>query len=185
MQIDLDRLTIVNYPDPVLRTRAKDVDPADPILREVAHRMIALMREADGIGLAAPQVGLSWRMFVCDVPPDPDADDHSTGSTGTQVYLNPTITEPAGDLIPLDEGCLSLPGVTGEVRRPAEITINARDLDGGEVTVRAAGMFSRCLQHEVDHLEGVLIIDKMPRMVRLKNRSAVRALKKEFAERSP
>jgi len=185
MQIDPDRLAIVNYPDPALRTRAKDVDPADPMVRAVAERMIALMREADGIGLAAPQVGLDWRMFVCDVPADPITDGPPTGSGGLRVFLNPTITELARDLEVHEEGCLSLPGITGDIRRPIEITFSARDLDGAEINTRAAGMFARCFQHELDHLEGVLIIDKMPRMARLKNRSAIRALKKEFAEQAP
>ncbi|MGV6814777.1 MAG: peptide deformylase, partial [Phycisphaerales bacterium] len=86
-----------------------------------------------------------------------------------QVFINPTITEFAGDLEPYDEGCLSLPGITGEVNRPAIVTMQATDLEGNTVTLKAAGLLARCWQHEIDHLDGILILDKMTQMSRLKN----------------
>ena len=95
-----------------------------------------------------------------------------------EVHLNPVLSGPDGGLVGLDEGCLSLPGIRGEVRRPPVITLTSTDLDGCERTRTAAGLLARCWQHEIDHLEGVLIIDKMPRMDRLRNRSAIRDLER-------
>src|SRR5205085_1951836 len=130
-----------------------------------------LMREAEGIGLAAPQVGIPWRLFVAHVPPGesrtPESDP-PTATTDPVVYVNPVLSAPAGPLDPFEEGCLSLPEVTGEVLRPAQITINATDLEGRPFTRSGAGLLARCWQHETDHLDGILIIDRMTQLSRLK-----------------
>ena len=181
MRVDASTLRIVRYPDPVLRQRAEPVAAPTDEIRAVARRMIELMREAEGVGLAAPQVGLPWRLFVADVPPaedrSPDAEPPAA-TTGPAVYINPVITDPAGPIEPFEEGCLSLPDIRGEVVRPATVTITAHDLEGREFTARASGLLARCWQHELDHLDGVLIIDRMTQMSRLKNRAALRDLER-------
>lgn len=179
MEVDPSKLVIVSYPDPSLRGRAEAIEPSETV-RAVAARMIELMREADGIGLAAPQVGLAWRLFVCRVPPEGEEGGLATGCETPQVHLNPVLSSPEGGLIGQEEGCLSLPGIRGEIRRPPVITLTSTDADGHEQTQRAAGLLARCWQHESDHLDGVLIIDKMPRMDRLRNRSAIRELDREW-----
>lgn len=145
----------------------------------MADRMIALMFEAEGIGLAAPQVGLPWRLFVAHVPANqersPTADPPTATPTPT-VYINPEIVELSRDLEGEEEGCLSLPDIRGEVRRPSRAVIRALNRSGEAFTARAGGLLARCWQHEVDHLDGVLIIDRMTEKARLRNRAAVRDL---------
>lgn len=183
MNINPSKLRIELYPTEVLKAKADPIELNDEV-RAVAERMIELMNGAQGIGLAAPQVGLSWRLFVAHVPPDPDLDPEDDDlelpiSCDTpQVFLNPVITEFAGDLEPYDEGCLSLPGITGEVNRPAIVTMKATDLQGNEVTLEATGLLARCWQHEIDHLDGVLILDRMTQMSRLKNRVRIKSMEK-------
>jgi peptide deformylase len=182
MPVDLASLYILHYPDPVLRQRAKEVPEVADEVRSVARRMIQLMNEADGIGLAAPQVGLPWRMFVCHVPPSEQRSpetDPPTATTEPMVCINPVLSAPLGELKPYEEGCLSLPEITGDVHRPEHITVTATGLDGERFSRTGGGLLARCWQHEFDHLEGILIIDRMTQMSRLKNRTAVKRLEKE------
>ncbi|MEM8836223.1 MAG: peptide deformylase [Planctomycetota bacterium] len=181
MPIDPSTLRIVSYPDPVLRAKAEDVPEVTDEVHDVVVRMIELMREADGIGLAAPQVGLPWRLFVCHVMPDEDCDRRlddtpTTCSEGPQVFINPSLTDYTRDLEPMEEGCLSLPGIAGEVRRPTGVTIEAIDLDGNSTSRTATGLLARCWQHEHDHLEGVLIFDRFTPLSKMKNKHAIREL---------
>lgn len=183
MAVEPANLHIVFYPDPVLRRRATVVpDPAAPETRRVAERMTELMFEAEGIGLAAPQVGLPWRMFVVHVPPgearSPESDP-LTATAAPQVFIDPVLSNAEGAPEVYEEGCLSLPDITGDVLRPPTVTVTATDLEGRRLTRRAAGLLARCLQHEYDHIEGVLILDRMTQMSRLKNRSAVKRLERE------
>jgi peptide deformylase len=176
-------LRIVTLPHPVLREKARPVD-APPISEQVAavaRRMIDLMFQAEGIGLAAPQVGLPWRLFVAHVPEDPEEGRTAAASpaectAAPEVYLNPVLSAPSADLEPFEEGCLSLPKIRGRVMRPSQITITATDPTGNRFTRRAGGLLARCWQHEMDHLDGVLIIDRMLQPDRLKNRNAIKAL---------
>lgn len=186
MSVDPERLEIVRYPHPALRAKAKPIASVDKTVCAVAERMIQLMHEAQGIGLAANQVGLAWRLFVAHVPPsdEPDDprspnDDPPSATSAPQVYINPVFSDPSRDLEPHDEGCLSLPEITGEVRRPGAITITALGLDGHPFTVRGSGLLARCWQHEADHLDGVLIIDRMTPISRMKNKSALRDLESD------
>lgn len=182
MPVDAAALRLVRYPAPILRQRSKPIPEVTDEVRAVAHRMFELMAKHEGIGLAANQVGLDWRLFVAHVPPTEGSSERSTTSdpvTATAepvAYINPVLSEPERDLDPFEEGCLSLPEIAGEVRRPSAITITALDLDGKEFTMRAAGLLARCWQHEMDHLDGVLILDRMTPLSRMKNRSAVRDL---------
>ncbi|MDF1809719.1 MAG: peptide deformylase [Phycisphaerales bacterium] len=187
MTINPEKLRIELYPTEVLRMKAEPIELNDEV-RAVALRMIDLMKGAQGIGLAAPQIGLSWRMFVAHVPADPNLDseddqeetdpDLPISCDSPQIFINPEIIEFAGELEPYEEGCLSLPGITGEVQRPAIVTVKAITLDGQEVTMRASGLLARCWQHEIDHLDGVLILDKMNQMSRFKNRSRIKQMEK-------
>ncbi len=145
--------------------------------------MMELMREAEGIGLAANQVGLAWRMFVAHVPHSDDPEDWRSLKTdpvsateGPVVYINPTLSQPERDLVTYEEGCLSLPEIRGDVRRASAITMNAISLTGGSFSMRAGGLLARCWQHEVDHLDGVLILDRMTHISRMKTRAAVKRL---------
>lgn len=179
MPVDPLSLRLRIYPDPVLRQVASPVPRVDDQVRAVAARMIELMIEHDGVGLAAPQVGLSWRLFVVNVPEKDDRSasaDPATATPGPVVYINPVFIKPAGTIEPDEEGCLSLPDIRGEVLRPPAITIRATGLDDHEFIQTGAGLLARCWQHEMDHLDGVLIIDKMLPVYRLKNRHAIREL---------
>ena len=181
MAVDPSTLAIVIYPDPVLRKKALPVPAVTDEVRAVVDAMFRIMREEEGIGLAAPQVGLSWRLFIADVRPDEkrSADaDPPTATAGPMVYINPVLTEPEGAVEKFEEGCLSLPDIRGDVLRPPVITISATGLDGKRFSQRGGGLLARCWQHEIDHLDGVLIIDKMSQMSRIKNRAAIRDLER-------
>lgn len=190
MAVDPDTLSIVLYPEPILRTRCRPVPEVNDEVRAVAHRMIGLMFEARGLGLAAPQVGLPWRMFVCHVPVEEDEggaeNDRPGVLRGTEVptvYINPVLTEPVNPVEAVSEGCLSLPDINGDIPRPRGITISALDLDGTPFTQSGTGLLARCWQHETDHLDGVLILDRMSQLSRLRVRSAVRSLEKSAGVR--
>lgn len=188
MSVDPDSLSIVHYPADILRTRCREVPEVTDEVRAVARRMVELMREADGIGLAAPQVGLDWRLFVCHVPPPregeapgprpPQPEGPLASTPNPQIYINPVLSDPTPPLETASEGCLSLPDITGDVPRPCTITIRALDVEGQPFTQTATGLLARCWQHEVDHLDGVLILDRMTHLSRLRARSAVRGLER-------
>ena len=166
MTIDVAGLEIVVYPDAVLRAVAEPIETIDETVRAVAARMLELMHEVDGAGLAAPQVGLSWRMFVTR-----GREEHPD-----RVYVNPRLTRVDGDMEVRSEGCLSLPGITLDIRRPAAATVTARDLEDRERVLMDNDLLARIWQHEMDHLDGILIIDKMTPMDRIANRKLLKEL---------
>lgn len=161
------------YPAPVLRVKAKPIEAVDDQIRALVDRMYELMAEHEGIGLAAPQVGLPIRMFVADVPPDPDnppkkqasaasePDVPAVSTDGPEIYINPVIKFIEREVSPFNEGCLSLPDIRGDVLRPDVVQITALDRHGKSFERVGSGLLARCWQHECDHLDGVLIIDKM------------------------
>lgn len=168
MPLDPDQLVIVHYPDPTLRAKAQPVPAVDDQVRAVARKMVELMHQAPGVGLAAPQVGLSWRMFVAN-PTGEDGDN--------RVYINPSIIpDPAAGNAARDEGCLSLPGITAEVTRPAQATITALNEQGETIEETADGLLARIWQHEYDHLDGVLILDRMSPIDRMANKRVIKEL---------
>jgi len=182
MPVDASALRLRTYPDPVLRRKALQVPAVDDEVRSVARRMIEMMREHEGIGLAAPQAGIPWRIFVANVPERDDLEGPegvSISTEGTVVYVNPVLSKPSGPVEPFEEGCLSLPDIRGDVLRPPVVTMTALDLEGRTFTKIGAGLLARCWQHEVDHLDGVLIIDKMTQVYRMKNRLAIRDLERD------
>lgn len=170
----MPRRQLVTYPDPVLRARAQPVGELDDSIRALAEDMLRIMAEEDGVGLAAPQVGESVRLFVTCATVD--------GEEAEQVYVNPEILAVDGSVEPQEEGCLSLPGIRGAIRRPPRVTLRATALDGRQFTITAGGLLARCWQHEIDHLDGVLIIDRMSAIDRLASRKSLRAL--ESGDRS-
>lgn len=187
MAVDPASLIVKHYPDPILRRKAETIT-VTPEVAGVARRMIELMHEHEGIGLAGPQVGLSWRIFVSYVPESEKRSAEGelpSAEKGASVYINPVLSAPGGELVKFEEGCLSLPEITGAVLRPNEITITAFGLDGQKFTRRGSGLLARCWQHEMDHLDGVLILDRMTQIHRMKNRSAVRELEAEWAASHP
>lgn len=152
--------------DPVLRERARDVVTFDRSLRKLAKRMIQIMHDAPGIGLAAPQVGVVDRLIVYDVDDDP------------QALVNPELSEFSDEREEGDEGCLSVPGVAMPVERAISVRVRGNDLSGSPVEFVAEGLEARVIQHEVDHLDGVLIVDRTTREARA---AALRALREGTA----
>jgi len=138
---------VVKYPDPALRERAKNVSKADPSVKKLVEDMAATMRETSGLGLAANQVGVLQRVFVYD------------DGTGLGVLINPKIVSAMGEQLGI-EGCLSVPGLQGEVRRAEEVVVKGTDLNGKTVKIKAQGLLARVFQHEMDHLDGTLFIDR-------------------------
>jgi peptide deformylase len=144
------------FGDPVLRATAVPVDRFDESLASEVEQMGELMHDALGIGLAATQLGVLHRVLVYRAY----SDDPLT------ALVNPVIEWAAEELETLEEGCLSLPGVHVEVERPAQVRVRARDIAGKELVVEAEGLEARVIQHEIDHLDGILILDRIPRELR-------------------
>lgn len=163
-----EQLRIVHYPHPALRRKARPIEKIDGHVRAVAARMIELMHEADGVGLASPQVGLDWRLFVARPGREPD--------DPARVFINPVLKNHAHQTAPREEGCLSIPGVFAEITRPVGLTVEALDEHGEPFTLTSDELPARVWQHEVDHLDGVLIIDRMTPTDRRANQSALKEL---------
>lgn len=155
---------VVQFGDPVLRSKAAPVDHFDEALAAEAARMGELMDEAIGVGLAANQIGALHRLLVYRV--EEEGEIHAV--------VNPTIEWTSDEREPGMEGCLSLPGVWVEVERPAGVRVRAQDLTGAEIEIEAEGFHARVLQHEIDHLEGTLILDRISRADR---REAMRTMR--------
>ncbi len=148
-------LKVRRYGDPVLRRRATAVETVTPDMRRLVDDMIDTMYDEVGIGLAAPQVGASVRLLVV-------GDEEGRGA---QALVNPTITAQGGQ-VTAEEGCLSLPGIFAQVTRAEWVTLEAQDLDGRPIATTARGLRARVFQHEIDHLDGVLFIDRLEPVVR-------------------
>jgi peptide deformylase len=155
---------VVKFGDPVLKSRASPVLDFGPELRAEVERMVAIMRDGMGVGLAATQLGLLRRVLVFQA----GADSPPTG------LVNPEVEWLSGDAVVAEEGCLSLPRVVMDVERPLHARIAGRDVEGEPIAIEASGLEARVLQHEIDHLDGVLILDRAPRDQR---RAALRALR--------
>lgn len=152
-QFECSQLQIITYPNPILRYTAKPLKRVDAKLREIATRMFELMYEHRGVGLAAPQVGLPIRLFVMNSAGKKDEGEE-------HVIINPVITRPRSSEVD-QEGCLSIPNVHGNVARAKTVRINAFDLKGNEINQDVTGYEARIFQHETDHLDGKLFIDRL------------------------
>jgi len=164
---------IVFYPDRVLRAKCEPVREIDDRTFERAHQMIDCMHEADGVGLAGPQVGWKKRIVALD-----------TGEQGPdeRIFVNPQITDREGEE-EAEEGCLSLPGIWLPVTRAERVVVTAYTIRGKKLEMEAEGLLSRAWQHEVDHLNGILIIDRVPATTRMRIRGKLKKLEERAAEK--
>ncbi len=160
--------------DPVLKQQAAEVTEIDGALARLVDDMVATMYAAPGIGLAAPQIGVQKRLFVWDLGDD----------EGPQALVNPRIVESDGEWT-YEEGCLSVPGMTWEIVRPARVHVVGRDLDGNEVSYEADELAGRMFQHELDHLDGVLLVERLDEEQAKQARRQVRDLMLGFAPEQP
>ena len=151
--MDKRSLKLRYYGDPILRQKAAPVQTVTPEIRDVIGAMFDCMYRERGIGLAAPQVGIAQRIFVVDV-------ETESGERSKYALVNPVMKETAGSIVG-EEGCLSIPGIHADVKRHADVVFEALDEHGALVVVRAEGLLARALQHELDHLDGVLFIDRL------------------------
>lgn len=170
MELDIQKCKITHYPSKVLSSKAVDVDKIDEKIHKFAEKMIDIMVETNGIGLAAPQAGIGLRMFVISL-------DGSREQA--KVYINPVI-EPSGKLDESEEGCLSLPGISAKIKRYSKCKVKALDLHGNEFIEEAEGLLAKALQHENDHLEGTMIKDRMSTVAKI----GIRGILKELKEKS-
>ena len=166
---------LIILPDPKLRLLSAPVERVDASLRKFADDMLDTMYDAPGIGLAAIQVGEPVRMLVIDLAKEGEP-------KAPQVFINPEILESSDERSVYEEGCLSIPDYYAEVERPARVRVKFIDLDGKQQEVEADGVLATCLQHEIDHLNGVLFIDHISK---LKRDMVVRKFKKLAKERPP
>ena len=173
-QVEARRLAALSfvraYGDPVLKSRATPVDRFDDALRNQVARMGGIMSDALGVGLAAPQLGVSQRLLVYRVGPD----------APLIALVNPALEWASDEEEVMEEGCLSLPSVHVDVERPVHVRVRGRDEEGDERLVEASGLEARVIQHEIDHLDGVLILDRASREQR---KEAIRALRAAQEER--
>jgi len=168
-------LPILIHPDPRLKKLCSPYEAVDDDARALGKAMLATMYDAPGVGLAAPQVGQLMRLFVMDCAgkeEDPDP----------MVLINPSVIWASEDKATHEEGCLSIPGQYEDVTRPAEVKVSFWDLDGKECEEHFTGLRSRCAQHEIDHLDGVLFIDYLSRMKKSMITKKMQKLKKERAK---
>jgi peptide deformylase len=166
-------MQIVQYPHPALRWVSKPVREVNDAIRRIAREMLDLMYSAKGIGLAANQVALPIRLFVLNPKSDPALTEHE------RVFVNPQITDRKG-IVEEEEGCLSLPGVFGKLKRAKIIKVTALGLDAQPFELEAEGLMSRAIQHEVDHLQGVVFTDKLNPLEKLRVIVKIREFERTF-----
>jgi peptide deformylase len=169
-------LPIITYPHPTLRRVSKPLRRVDAELRNKIREMFDLMYAAKGIGLAANQIDLPLRVFIVNLEAKPDAGEEL-------VFINPVISLPRGGSEEMEEGCLSLPGLYGPVVRPKQVRLNAYSLDGKEIKTDATGLLARCVQHELDHLDGVLFPDRMSSSAKADIAEGLDEFEAEFSSR--
>jgi peptide deformylase len=184
------KLPIVRYGNPVLRAKGKRIETFDDGLRELAANMLETMHEANGVGLAAQQVGEALQLTVIDIA---GAEDQASTMKLDGVEVEPKTSMPLVLLNPElalgeetaigAEGCLSFPEITGDIQRAIWVKLRARSLDGERLEIEASGLLARALQHEVDHLNGILFIDRMSAATKVALRSRLKKMQKENAPR--
>jgi peptide deformylase len=166
---------VLCYPNEVLKHKAAEVTDFDDSLRKTATEMLQAMYAANGVGLAAPQVGLSARMTVLNCSGKPEDE---------LVLVNPEIVDSQGKVV-AEEGCLSFPGIYIKVQRAEAVKVRYQDLEGQEHVLEADGLLARAVQHELDHLDGVLLSDRMNPVQRMAHRRALRMLELRQADSEP
>jgi peptide deformylase len=166
-------MKIVQYPHPALRHVCRPLTAIDAKVRKAAEEMLELMYEAKGLGLAAPQVALPYRLIVLNLTGDRERRDQEG------AYVNPVILERKGS-VEDEEGCLSFPGLYAKVRRAKSVKVQAYNLNGELVDIAASDLPARAWQHEIDHLDGILFMDKMGTIAKLASRSALKEFEREY-----
>lgn len=174
-EVDIKSLEIIKYPDPRLRGPCVAVDTVDDDLQRLVEKMFELMFAARGVGLAAAQVGVCVQLFVSS-PTVSDDDRH--------VYLSPEIISAEGSQVE-EEGCLSLPGILSKIKRAKTVTIRATGLDGQVFEQTGEDLVARVFQHEMDHIEGRLLLDRMGTVAKLTNRQTLKELENDFGSSIP
>ncbi len=164
--IDIENCKITHYPAKVLAGESKLIDKIDDNIRRLVEKMIDIMLEHKGIGLAGPQVGVDLRIFLISL---------DMTRENVKVYINPTVTT-AGETELMEEGCLSVPEVYIKIKRYNKCTVTATDLDGNEFTEEAEGLYARALQHENDHINGTTIVNRMSSVARIAHRKQIKKL---------
>lgn len=180
-------LNLHYYGDPILRTPAARIHEVTPAIRKLADDMIATMRASEGVGLAAQQIGQALAICTIEVPLDYDTDENGVrlhpDLPMPLVLLNPEITEFSKKTQHHEEGCLSFPGIRADILRPSSITLRYQDLEGAHHTVALRDFMARVVQHEVDHLNGVLFMDHMSAPKRLVLSKKLKRMRQETEER--
>ncbi|WP_375603684.1 peptide deformylase [Wolbachia endosymbiont of Anurida maritima] len=160
----MPKLPIVIAPDERLVTRANEITEINDKIKELVNDMFETVEYADGLGLASVQVGVLKRIFVTSIPPEYQDEQPGYQSTGSFCMINPEITELSDERVVLKEGCLSIPEQSYEITRPKYLTVKYKDLDNEEKVMKASGWLARCIQHELDHLNGILYIRHLSKL---------------------
>ncbi len=177
------KCSVLTFGDPALRQKSVPVEKVTDDIRRLARELLSTMYRSAGLGLAAEQIGQTESICVIDVPPDQDKSDETglreNPMVGMPIILiNPKILEMTGEQTGR-EGCLSFPDITVTIRRAKEVTVTFTDLDGRNQTLKVQGLLARAVQHEIDHLNGVLLVDRMSAVQRIAVAGKLRRLKKE------
>ena len=170
--VDIDKCKITHYPAKVLASRALPVEKIDEDIKKLVDKMIDIMVELKGVGLAAPQAGVNLRLFIISLDGTRE---------NVRVYINPTVVVD-GDAENMEEGCLSVPGINTKIKRYTKATVTATDLDGKKFTEEADELYAHALQHEYDHIEGITIVSKMTRTAKIIHRKKIKELIEKTAE---
>jgi peptide deformylase len=171
---DFDNCRMTYYPAQVLAGAAQPIDKIDDDIRRLAEKMIDVMVQNKGVGLAAPQVGVPLRIFIISLDGSREA---------VKVYINPTVTATTTELQSTEEGCLSVPGICTKIRRFKECSVTATDLDGKKFTENAEGLHAKALQHEYDHIEGTTIVNRMAQTAKIAHRRQLKRLREKHDDR--
>ncbi len=170
---DVSNCELTRYPSKVLATKSAKIDKIDDNIKALAEKMIDIMVEAEGIGLAGPQAGVGLQIFVISLDGTREK---------ARVYINPVV-EGFGSMTTMQEGCLSFPKIFVNIKRHSQAKVRATDLDGNEFTEEADGLYAKCLQHEYDHLIGITIADRMGRLGRIKFRKELNELRELYGQK--
>lgn len=169
------------YGNPILRKKCTPVDPIDNNIAAIIDEMREIMYKHNGMGLAAPQIGLDIALFIMEVPQENEK-EYDAEKAIFRHFINPKILSISDEQNIVAEGCLSIPGIREEVVRPSKVDVEAQDLEGNIFRISLDGLEARCFLHENDHINGVLFIDRLPRQVRQSLKKQLNDIKKKYSK---